>query len=84
MSASGGLSDDDQRSVGFSHRNHLTQKIKEENPIASRCYAFREDAMHFFVKDKEHPMSRKTIRLDPRLSGWRQISNMGKAGSALE
>lgn len=39
----------------FPHRNHLTQKIKEENPIASRCYAFREDAMHFFVKDKEHP-----------------------------
>lgn len=39
----------------FPHRNHLTRKIKEENPIASRCYAFREDAMHFFVKDKEHP-----------------------------
>jgi len=39
----------------FPHRNHLTLKIKEENPIASRCYAFREDAMHFFVKDKEHP-----------------------------
>lgn len=39
----------------FPHRNHLTQKIKEENPIAARCYAFREDAMHFFVKDREHP-----------------------------
>ena len=39
----------------FPHRNHLTLKMKEENPIASKCYAFREDAMHFFVKDKEHP-----------------------------
>lgn len=39
----------------FPHRNQLTQKIKGENPIAARCYAFREDAMHFFIKDKEHP-----------------------------
>ena len=39
----------------FPHRNHLSLKVKEENPVASRCYAFREDAMHFFVKDKEHP-----------------------------
>ncbi len=39
----------------FPHRNDLTQKEKEDNPVASKCYAFREDAMHFFVKDKEHP-----------------------------
>lgn len=39
----------------FEHRGQLTDEIKQENPIASRCYAFREDAMHFFVKDKEHP-----------------------------
>ena len=39
----------------FPHRNRLTVKIKEENPVVSKCYAFREDAMHFFVKDKEHP-----------------------------
>ena len=39
----------------FPHRNHLTLKMKEDNPIASKCYAFREDAMQFFVKDKEHP-----------------------------
>ncbi|MCG2459156.1 GMC family oxidoreductase [Flavobacteriaceae bacterium F89] len=39
----------------FEHRNTLTQKIKEENPIASRCYAFEEATQHFFVKDKEHP-----------------------------
>lgn len=37
------------------HRNQLTKKVKEENPVVSKCYAFREDAMHFFVKDKEHP-----------------------------
>ena len=39
----------------FPHRNQLSLKIKEENPVASKCYAFREDAMHFFTKDKEHP-----------------------------
>ncbi|MEO5908663.1 MAG: GMC family oxidoreductase [Ginsengibacter sp.] len=39
----------------FPHRNNLTLKEKEDNPIASRCYAFREDAKQFFVKDKEHP-----------------------------
>ena len=39
----------------FEHRNELTLAIKKENPIVSRCYAFREDAMHFMVKDKEHP-----------------------------
>ena len=39
----------------FPHRNDLTLQQKEDNPVASKCYAFREDAMHFFVKDKEHP-----------------------------
>ena len=39
----------------FEHRNQLTTDIKNENPVVSKCYAFREDAMHFFVKDKEHP-----------------------------
>ena len=39
----------------YPHRNQLTQKVKEENPVVSKCYAFREDAMHFFVKDKDHP-----------------------------
>ena len=27
----------------------------KRQPIANRCYAYREDAAHFFVKDKEHP-----------------------------
>ncbi len=39
----------------FEHRGQLTDEIVKENPVASRCYAFREDALHFFVKDKEHP-----------------------------
>ncbi|MBK0381000.1 GMC oxidoreductase [Mucilaginibacter segetis] len=39
----------------FEHHNVVTNDIREANPIISRCYAFNEDAMHFFVKDKEHP-----------------------------
>jgi choline dehydrogenase-like flavoprotein len=39
----------------FPHRNQLPFKIKEENPVVSKCYAFREDTLQFFVKDKEHP-----------------------------
>src|SRR5690606_28235292 len=37
------------------HRNVLPLAIKEKNPIATRCSAFKEDSMHFFVKDEEHP-----------------------------
>ena len=39
----------------FEHRGELTEAVKKENPIASRCYVFKEDAAHFVVKDKEHP-----------------------------
>jgi len=39
----------------FEHRLEVPKKLREENPIASRCYAFNEDAEHFFVKDREHP-----------------------------
>ena len=39
----------------FKHRNQIPYAIQKENPVISRCYAFREDAMHFFVKDTEHP-----------------------------
>jgi len=39
----------------FPHRNQIPQEIQEANPVISRCYAFREDAMHFFVKDTDHP-----------------------------
>jgi choline dehydrogenase-like flavoprotein len=39
----------------FGHRGQIPQDIQEANPVVSRCYAFREDAMHFFVKDTDHP-----------------------------
>jgi len=39
----------------FEHRGQIPQEIKEANPIVSRCYAFREDAMHFFARDTDHP-----------------------------
>lgn len=39
----------------FPHRGQVPLEVTEGNPVVSRCYAFREDAMHFFVKDKEHP-----------------------------
>src|SRR3954467_14049889 len=39
----------------FEHRGEVPLAIQKENPVVNRCYAFREDAMHFFVKDKEHP-----------------------------
>jgi choline dehydrogenase-like flavoprotein len=39
----------------FEHRGEIPNDIKEANPIAARCYVFREDAMHFVVKDNEHP-----------------------------
>jgi choline dehydrogenase-like flavoprotein len=39
----------------FEHRGEIPYTIQKENPVASRCYVFREDAMHFVVKDTEHP-----------------------------
>lgn len=39
----------------FPHRGRIPNEVEKENPIVSRCYAFREDAAHFFVKDNEHP-----------------------------
>ncbi|GAB3911657.1 GMC family oxidoreductase [Larkinella knui] len=39
----------------FEHAGQIPKALKDANPIASRCYAFNEDAAHFFVKDAEHP-----------------------------
>lgn len=39
----------------FKHRGSLPDQVIKENPIASRCYVFNEDAAHFVSKDKEHP-----------------------------
>ncbi len=37
------------------HRGRLPIEITKANPIVSKCYAYKEDTAHFFVKDKEHP-----------------------------
>jgi choline dehydrogenase-like flavoprotein len=39
----------------FEHRGQVPYEILKDNPVIARCYAFKEDAMHFFVKDTEHP-----------------------------
>ncbi|MEH6408031.1 MAG: GMC family oxidoreductase [Leeuwenhoekiella sp.] len=39
----------------FKHRGEMPYEVQKENPIVSRCYAFKEDNAHFMVKDKEHP-----------------------------
>lgn len=39
----------------FEHRGQIPFDVQQANPVISRCYAFREDAMHFFVKDTDHP-----------------------------
>ena len=31
----------------FKHRGAIPEDIRQNNPIVSRCYAFREDAQHF-------------------------------------
>lgn len=37
------------------HRNQIPLADKLENPVVNRCYAYKEDTEHFFVKDSEHP-----------------------------
>lgn len=39
----------------FPHHGVVPDAIQKANPVVNRCYAFGEDAMHFFVKDAEHP-----------------------------
>ena len=39
----------------FPLRGNISRDVKEANPSISRCYAYREDNQHFFVKDTEHP-----------------------------
>lgn len=39
----------------FEHRGEMPMAVQEANPIVNRCYAFGEDAAHFFVKDADHP-----------------------------
>lgn len=39
----------------FEHRGEMPLEVQKANPIINRCYAFKEDAAHFFVRDAEHP-----------------------------
>ncbi len=39
----------------FPHRMQEPEKVLQENPVISKCYAYGEDTDHFFVKDREHP-----------------------------
>jgi len=39
----------------FAHLGQLSQEYRDANPVSSRCYANREDASHFFIKDADHP-----------------------------
>ncbi len=41
------------------HRGLLSNKMIQENPVVSKCYAFTEATQHFFVKDNEHPYLQK-------------------------
>ncbi|GAB5410720.1 MAG: GMC family oxidoreductase [Balneolaceae bacterium] len=43
----------------FPYRNTVHPEIKKENPIVSKCYAFREATLDHFVKDNEHPYIQK-------------------------
>ena len=38
----------------FPNRGRVPHEVREKNPVISRCYAFREDTTHFFVKDTDH------------------------------
>jgi len=39
----------------FEHHNRLPLSFREQNPIASKCYALDEATQHFFTKDAEQP-----------------------------
>jgi len=39
----------------FPSRGDIPSEVQAANPSISRCYAYREDNQHFFVKDTEHP-----------------------------
>ena len=51
----------------FKHRGAVPAKAREENPIASSCYAFKEDAMHFFVKDCQSQCAQRPTKLTSKV-----------------
>lgn len=39
----------------FDHLGQMPKAVVDANPVVSKCYAFKEDSAHFFVKDADHP-----------------------------
>ena len=39
----------------FKYRGSKDYQDEIKNPVINRCYAYREDTHHFFVRDQEHP-----------------------------
>ncbi len=39
----------------FKHGGQVERENKDENPIAAKCYVYREDAKHFFLPDAVQP-----------------------------
>lgn len=39
----------------FKYRGNIPYTIKKKHPIASKCYAFREDTTHFFPDEETQP-----------------------------
>jgi len=39
----------------FRHRGRVTEEIRKDNPLISKTYGYNEDALHFFIRDKDHP-----------------------------
>lgn len=73
----------------FEHLGQPTLAQRQENPIASKHYIFKEDAMHFVMKDKVHPyvqdkpFDRPGGPVDARLPGRRALTAVGAADPAL-
>lgn len=67
----------------FEHRGEVPLATQETAPIVNRCYAFREDAMHFFVKDNEHPYIQEKPFDWIRVSGRRKVSTMGQTNAKM-
>ena len=37
------------------HDGQVTNDLKAKNPVAARCYNYREDSQHFFAKESDQP-----------------------------
>ena len=81
-----GLSHHQYDALGILNTGEIyLKRSKKENPVVSRCYAFREDAQHFFVKDTEHPyVQEKPFDWIRGYQTGGKSPALGPAGAALE